>query len=62
MILRPKTRVIIICRAFGLYWAAFGCCISRIGGFNQYIIQRALGAESLAEAQKGLAFAAALKF
>lgn len=30
-------------------------------GFNQYIIQRALGAESLAEAQKGLAFAAALK-
>ncbi|MDJ0920773.1 MAG: sodium/solute symporter [Henriciella sp.] len=31
-------------------------------GFNQYIIQRALGAESLAEAQKGLAFAALLKF
>ncbi|MEO0613963.1 MAG: sodium/solute symporter, partial [Pseudomonadota bacterium] len=31
-------------------------------GFNQYIIQRALGAESLAEAQKGLAFAACLKF
>lgn len=31
-------------------------------GFNQYIIQRALGAESLGEAQKGLAFAAALKF
>lgn len=30
-------------------------------GFNQYIIQRALGAESLAEAQKGLAFAAGLK-
>lgn len=30
-------------------------------GFNQYIIQRALAAESLAEAQKGLAFAAALK-
>jgi SSS family solute:Na+ symporter len=30
-------------------------------GFNQYIIQRALGAESLAEAQKGLVFAAALK-
>lgn len=30
-------------------------------GFNQYIIQRALGAESLAEAQKGLALAAALK-
>lgn len=30
-------------------------------GFNQYIIQRALGAESLAEAQKGLAFAAFLK-
>ncbi len=30
-------------------------------GFNQYIIQRALGAESLAEAQKGLAFAALLK-
>ena len=30
-------------------------------GFNQYIIQRALGAENLAEAQKGLAFAAALK-
>ena len=31
-------------------------------GFNQYIIQRALGAESLQEAQKGLAFAALLKF
>jgi len=31
-------------------------------GFNQYIIQRALGAESLPEAQKGLAFAALLKF
>ena len=30
-------------------------------GFNQYIIQRALGAESLAEAQKGLAFGALLK-
>jgi len=30
-------------------------------GFNQYIIQRALGAENLAEAQKGLAFAAFLK-
>ncbi len=30
-------------------------------GFNQYIIQRALGAESLNEAQKGLAFAAFLK-
>lgn len=30
-------------------------------GFNQYIIQRALGAESLQEAQKGLAFAAFLK-
>ncbi len=30
-------------------------------GFNQYIIQRALGAESLQEAQKGLAFAAVLK-
>jgi len=30
-------------------------------GFNQYIIQRALGAESLAEAQKGLALAAFLK-
>lgn len=30
-------------------------------GFNQYIIQRALGAESLPEAQKGLAFAAGLK-
>ena len=30
-------------------------------GFNQYIIQRALGAESLREAQKGLAFAAFLK-
>ncbi|MEM8935517.1 MAG: sodium/sugar symporter [Pseudomonadota bacterium] len=30
-------------------------------GFNQYIIQRALAAESLREAQKGLAFAAALK-
>ncbi len=30
-------------------------------GFNQYIIQRALAAESLGEAQKGLVFAAALK-
>ena len=30
-------------------------------GFNQYIIQRALGAKSIREAQKGLAFAAALK-
>jgi SSS family solute:Na+ symporter len=30
-------------------------------GFNQYIIQRALGAENLAEAQKGLALAAFLK-
>ncbi len=31
-------------------------------GFNQYIIQRALGADSLQDAQKGLAFAALLKF
>ena len=30
-------------------------------GFNQYIIQRALAAENLREAQKGLAFAAVLK-
>jgi len=30
-------------------------------GFNQYIIQRTLGAKDLAEAQKGLVFAAALK-
>ena len=30
-------------------------------GFNQYIIQRALGAKDLPEAQKGLAFAAFLK-
>ena len=30
-------------------------------GFNQYIIQRALGAKDLPEAQKGLVFAAALK-
>ena len=30
-------------------------------GFNQYIIQRALAASSLAEAQKGIAFAAVLK-
>lgn len=30
-------------------------------GFNQYIIQRALGAESLEEAQKGLAFGAFIK-
>ena len=30
-------------------------------GFNQYIIQRALGSKSLPEAQKGLAFAAGLK-
>lgn len=31
-------------------------------GFNQYIIQRALGAQSLGQAQKGLVFAAFLKF
>jgi len=30
-------------------------------GFNQYIIQRALGAKSLKEAQRGIAFAAGLK-
>lgn len=30
-------------------------------GFNQYIIQRALGSKNLAEARKGLAFAASLK-
>ena len=30
-------------------------------GFNQYIIQRTLAAKSLAESQKGIAFAAALK-
>ncbi|MDG2461179.1 MAG: sodium/sugar symporter [Luminiphilus sp.] len=30
-------------------------------GFNQYIIQRALGAKSIDEAQKGIAFAAFLK-
>ena len=30
-------------------------------GFNQYIIQRALGAKNLKEAQRGLAFAAGLK-
>lgn len=30
-------------------------------GFNQYIIQRALGAKDLPEAQKGLVFAAAMK-
>ena len=30
-------------------------------GFNQYIIQRALGAKSVDEAQKGIAFAAFLK-
>jgi len=30
-------------------------------GFNQYIIQRALGARSIGEAQKGIIFAAALK-
>ncbi|WP_417485700.1 sodium/sugar symporter [Maricaulis sp.] len=30
-------------------------------GFNQYIIQRALGSKSLSEARKGLAFAAGLK-
>lgn len=30
-------------------------------GFNQYIIQRALGAKDVAEAQKGLVFAAGLK-
>jgi SSS family solute:Na+ symporter len=30
-------------------------------GFNQYIIQRALGAKSLQEAQKGILFAAGLK-
>ena len=30
-------------------------------GFNQYIIQRALGAKDVKEAQKGLVFAAGLK-
>lgn len=30
-------------------------------GFNQYIIQRALGAENIGEAQKGIVFAAILK-
>ena len=30
-------------------------------GFNQYIIQRALAAKNLAEAQKGVVFAAFLK-
>src|SRR5690606_104504 len=30
-------------------------------GFNQYIIQRALAAKSVAEAQKGIVFAAFLK-
>ena len=30
-------------------------------GFNQYIIQRALGAKNIGEAQKGLVFAASLK-
>jgi SSS family solute:Na+ symporter len=30
-------------------------------GFNQYIIQRALGAKSLREAQKGIVFASFLK-
>ena len=30
-------------------------------GFNQYIIQRALGAKNAEEAQKGLIFAAAIK-
>lgn len=30
-------------------------------GFNQYIVQRALGAKSIAEAQKGILFAALLK-
>ena len=30
-------------------------------GFNQYIIQRALAAKSIDEAQKGIAFAAFLK-
>ena len=33
----------------------------RYWGFNQYIIQRALAAKSLAEAQKGVIFAAYLK-
>ncbi len=31
MILAPKIRVIIICLAFGRYWADYGCCISPIG-------------------------------
>jgi SSS family solute:Na+ symporter len=31
-------------------------------GFNQYIIQRALAAKNIGEAQKGIAFAAYLKF
>lgn len=40
-----------------------GMWIANIGywGFNQYIIQRALAAKSLAEAQKGIVFAAFLK-
>jgi len=40
-----------------------GLWVMNIGywGFNQYIIQRALAAKSLSEAQKGIAFAAYLK-
>ena len=39
----------------------FGYFILITWGFNQYIIQRALGAKDIREAQKGLVFAAALK-
>jgi len=40
-----------------------GLWVMNVGywGFNQYIIQRALAAKNLAEAQKGIAFAAYLK-
>jgi SSS family solute:Na+ symporter len=44
------------------YWSG-GMWIANVyyWGFNQYIIQRTLAAKSLAEAQKGIVFAAALK-
>ena len=47
----------------GLYVLVGGMWIMNISywGFNQYIIQRALAAKSVAEAQKGIAFAAFLK-
>lgn len=47
----------------GVYMLIGGLWVANLyyWGFNQYIIQRALAAKSLAEAQRGIAFAAFLK-